>query len=137
MARTKKVVEEVIEAVEMTELDVIEDTVAVEELVEVIAEEPVVEVAEVEEEPAPAIIEEVKAKIKKIVIETGPVAIADFPYPIGFDLTWNEDIVNRVTAAAGRKLEIIIPAECDLKKWVNHYRQFASLGAKILMFGEE
>ena len=78
-----------------------------------------------------------KPVLKKITITTGKADIDGLRYPIGVDKTWKEDKVSIKRVKAFSNIEIIIPEECDLGKWVNYYRSLSSLGVKVIKFGRE
>jgi hypothetical protein len=75
--------------------------------------------------------------VKKIHLITGPVAISDLRMPIGFDAVWGEDKVIAQRIGSHARLEVIIPDECNLPKWVTYYRSLAKLGIGIVGFGTE
>ena len=86
------------------------------------------------EAPAPLITKRVA---QVIYLEVGPVAIADLRCPFGFSKEWNEDMVKTFRVAANTKISVALPEGCDVKKWVNYYRQMATLGLRIVRVSTE
>ena len=86
------------------------------------------------EAPAPLIA---KRAAQVIYLEVGPVAIADLRCPVGFSKEWNEDMVKTFRVAANTKVSVALPEGCDVKKWVNYYRQMATLGLRIVRVSTE
>lgn len=86
------------------------------------------------EAPAPLITKRVA---QVIYLEVGPVAIADLRCPFGFSKEWNEDMVKTFRVAANTKVSVALPEGCDVKKWVNYYRQMATLGLRIVRVSTE
>ena len=72
---------------------------------------------------------------KKIVLRSGVTGLTDLRIPFGFNALWKEDKVVTQRLAANTQIEILIPDECDLNKWVNHYKQLAPLGLRVVRFG--
>lgn len=137
MPRKKKEVVEVVldevvqEAVEEVLAVIEEDVVkALDIKEEPKVEEPKVEVKKPEAKPA-------KKAVKKIVLASGKTDIDGLRHPIGFDNKWKEDRVSIKRIRANTSIEIIIPEECDLNKWVKYYRSLSALGIKVIKFGQE
>jgi predicted nuclease with TOPRIM domain len=149
-------VEELVELEDVLDLEpeVIEDAPdAVEELAEDLASKKATieefKDEKVTEAPKDMIVADYKAetgvkfkvpsvtKVKKIVLNSGKTAINDLRVPVGFDKMWNEDKVVTVLVKAKSVIEIVIPEECDLNKWVSYYNQLKPLGIKVQSFGIE
>ncbi len=119
-------IQPVVEAVEVTEV-IISDEVA-----DVVS--PVEAVVKSDTEIVEPIVHPRKTS-KKIVLHIGPSGIADLRIPFGYNTLWKEDKVVTQRVAANTQLEVAIPEECDLQRWVRYYKQLAVLGINIVKFG--
>lgn len=73
--------------------------------------------------------------VKRIIISTGETGLTALRVPFGFNTVWNEDKVVTQRVPARTRVELLIPDECDLTKWVNYYKQLAVLGVRVIKFG--
>ena len=125
---------EVVETV-ITE-PVVVDPVKPVELVEAVTQpvvEPDVKIVEDIKEVEPAV--RPRNVSKKVTLQTGENGITDLRVPFGYNTTWGEDKVVTQRVAAKTRIEIAIPDECDLNKWVSYYKQLSTLGVRVIQFG--
>jgi len=90
-----------------------------------------------EELPPEIIVVPQRKMVKKIYLTVGKVALADLRAPVGYDFVWNEDKVTMYRIKPNTPLEIVIPEECSLTRWVGYYRSLGSLGIQVVKFGSE
>lgn len=72
---------------------------------------------------------------KKVVLQIGETGITDLRIPFGFNTTWGEDKVVTQRIAPNTRIEVSIPNECDLNKWVMYYKQLSTIGVRVIQFG--
>ena len=75
--------------------------------------------------------------VQKITIISGKARLMGLRIPIGYSTEWKEDKIITQTVEANARMDIIIPDQCDLKKWVKYYQSLRVLGIQVLKFGLE